>query len=162
MPSTSRRSLLASLGTVTVAGLAGCSLGRNDRPPAGGLQFVNDHDLPHAVSMRVTGVGTEPGDGPSEVRGDPVVPQPQRQLSASTVVQPGETQTYETIFTEEVVYGVEFTLDGELPEDNAGQITFTPAPDDGERGYFLGGKVYQSGEFSWVVSSTGNPGPFDQ
>lgn len=162
MPSISRRSLLASLGTASIAGLAGCNLDRNDRPSAGSLRFVNEHDLPHAVSMRVTDVGTELGDGPGTVQGDPVVPESQRQLSASTVVHPGETQTYETIFTEEVVYGVEFTLDGELPENNAGQIPFHPAPEDGERGTFLGGKIYQSGEFPWVISSTRNPGPFDQ
>ena len=162
MPSSRRRSFLASLGTVTVASIAGCSRNGTDEPPAGSLQFENESDLPHAVSMRVMGVGTEPGDGPSEVEGDAPVPQPQRQLTASTVVQPGEKRTYETIFTEDVWYGVEFRLDGDVPGNNAGLVRFNPAPSDDERGSVLGGVVFKSGEFSWMVSSTDNPGPFDR
>ena len=111
--------------------------------------------------MRVTGVGTEPGDGPSEVTGDVVVPRPQRELSATTVVDPGETQVYERIFTEAVWYGVAFIIDGELPEDEAGQVQFYPAPTDGERGSVLGARIDGAGKLSWVVSSTGNPGMFD-
>lgn len=160
MPSISRRSLLASLGTIGLASLAGCSLQGDNRPPAGSLQFVNEHDLPHAISMRVTGVGAEPGDRPGAVDGEVAVPQAQRRLSAATVVQPDETQTYETIFTEDVWYGVKFTVDGEQPDDNTGVVTFNPAPDESDRRSLLRGKVYQSGEFSWEASSTENLGPF--
>ena len=164
MPSTTRRALLAALGTAGGAGLAGCSglgTGGTDDPPAGSLRFENDHDLPHAVSMRVTGVGTEPGDGPSEVTGEPIVPNTQRELSATTVVEPGETQVYEGIFAEAVWYGVAFTLDGDPPEDEAGHVQFYPAPTDGERGAILGARIDRAGKLSWVVSSTGNPGRFD-
>ena len=161
MPSINRRSLLASVGTVAAAGLAGCGLRGNVGPPAGSLQFVNEHAVPHAISMRVVGVGAEPGHGPDEVEGDVLVPPSQRTLTASTTVQPGETQTYESVFTEDAWYGVEFTLDGIRPADNAGQVKFNPAPTGGETGSVLVGKVYASGEFSWVVSATEDPGSFD-
>lgn len=157
MPSTSRRSVLASLGIVA---LAGCGFRSDGGPPAGSLRFVNEHELPHAISMQVTGVGATPGHGPSDVQGTVTVPPAQRDLSASTVVRPGETQTYEAIFTEAAWYGVAFHLDGQLPADNAGEVKYYPAPRDDERGHVLVGKVYRSGEFSWVVSATENPGPF--
>lgn len=160
MPSLSRRSFLATLGTATVASLAGCGFGESDLP-AGSLQFVNNHDLPHRIGMRVTGVGTEPGDGPNEVTGDPVVTQSQRELTASTTIQPGDTQTYEEIFTYDVWYGIEFTIDGERPGDNGGLARFNPAPTDDERGSILGGTAHEGGDFGWVVSGTDNPGAFE-
>jgi len=162
MPSATRRSILASLGTAGLTVLAGCGFNEADEPSAGSLQFVNEHELPHAVSMRVTGVGSTPGDGPDEVEGDPIVPPGQRGLRASTVVRPTETQTYEGVFTEPVWYGVEFTVDGELPDDNAGQVKYYPAPRNDEPGSVLVGKVYESGEFSWIVRSTADPGAFSE
>lgn len=159
MPSTDRRSFVASLGTVATVGLAGCGLGGESEPPAGSLRIENNHDLPHGIRMRVTGVGSEPGDGPNEVEGDVVVPAPQRQLTAGTVVQPGETQTYETVFTEPVWYGVAFHVDDESP-GNAGKVKYNPAPTDGAQGSVLGGRVGQGGEFTWVVTATNDLGPF--
>ncbi|MFB6087937.1 MAG: hypothetical protein ABEJ85_05395 [Haloarculaceae archaeon] len=161
MPSTTRRSVLASLGAVAVGSIAGCNAVGSADPPAGSLRFVNDHDLPHAIRMEVTDVGDAPGDGPAAVTGDPIVPPAQRTLTASTVVDPGETQTYESVFTEPVWYAVQFTVDGREPENDAGITAFHPAPADGESGSTLTGKVYSSGEFSWVVGSTENPGPFE-
>jgi hypothetical protein len=120
MPSNSRRTFLAALGTATLTSFAGCGLSGDGDIPAGSLRFVNDRDLPHLIAMRVTGVGTRPGDGPNEVEGDPTVPQTQRELTASTVVQPGTTQAYEEIFTYDVWYGIEFTVDGNRPENDAG------------------------------------------
>lgn len=102
----------------------------SDDLPAESLQFVNDHDLPHSIAMRVTGVGTRPGDGPNEVETNPAVPRTQRELTASTVVQPGTTQTFEEVFTYDVWYGIEFTVDDDRPEDNAGLVWFNPAPTD--------------------------------
>ena len=165
MPSTTRRALLATLGSAGIAGLAGCrdlGLRGTDDPPAGSLRFECDHTVPHTVAMRVTGVGTAPGDGPSEVTGDPVVPRPQRELTASTVLEPGERQVYEGVFTEAVWYGVTFTLDGELPDHEAGQVQFYPAPTDGERGAVLGARIDRAGVLSWVISSSADPGPFDE
>lgn len=156
----SRRSFLATLGTASLTTLAGCGITGSEKPPAGSLRFTNDHTLPHAVSMTVTGIGSRPGDGPNEVEGDPAVPPAQRELAASTVVQPGNSQTFEEIFTYDVWYGVRFTLDGAAPENNAGLVKFHPAPSDDERGSFLSGKVYESGEFSWVVTTTSDSGSF--
>lgn len=158
MPSTDRRTVLASLGAVALGGVAGCASGA---PPAGSLRFVNEHTVPHSLSVRVTGVGAAPGDGPGEVRGDPIVPPAQRELSASTVVEPGERRTYEGAFTEPVWYAVRFTVDGDKPENGAGVVTWTPAPDDADGGNLLSGTVYPSGDFSWVISGTENPGPFE-
>jgi len=160
VPSTSRRTLLASLGSVAVGGLAGCASLRSDRPPAGSLRFENDHDLPHAITMRVTDVGSDPGNGPDAVVGDPVVTPAQRNLTASTTVEPGERRTYEGVFTEPVWYAVAFMVDGRAPANDAGVTAFHPAPSTDERGSFLSGSVYASGDFSWVVSSTGDDGPF--
>jgi hypothetical protein len=161
MPSSTRRSLLAAFGALTAGGVAGCSSVSNDDPPAGSLRFRNDHDLPHDVRIRVTGVGTAPGEEPGSVTGDPTVIPSQRELRASTVVDPGETETYENVFTAEVWYGVRFTVDGEDPEHDAGRTAFHPAPEGDDPGSYLSGRIYESGEFSWVVSTTGNPGPFE-
>ena len=157
-----RRAVLASFGSLAIGGFAGCSTGRSERPPAGSLRFANDDDVPHSLTVRVTDVGSSPGDGPGTVEGDPTAPPAQRNLSASTTVQPDSRRTYEGVFTEPVWYAVRFTLDGRPPEDDAEVTSFHPAPSDGEPGAFLTGKVYASGEFSWVVSSTENAGPFDR
>lgn len=121
---------------------------------------MNEHSVPHAISMQVTGVGSSPGNGPGEVQGDPIVPPTQRKLSASTVVKPGETQTYEGVFTEPVWYAVQFTLDGEEPTNTSGIVVWSPASVDGGSWEFLTGKVHESSEFSWVVSTTEDSGPF--
>ena len=112
--------------------------------------------------MRVTDVGTAPSDRLDQVQGDPPVSQQQRQLSASTVTQPTETQTYKAVFTEHVYYGVEFTLDKKPFAAAAGKTAFNPTPSDTNPGEFITGKVYVAGEFSWVVCSTESSGPFEQ
>lgn len=122
---------------------------------------MNEHTVPHAVTMRVTDVGSEPGDDPGTVRGTPVVPPAQRDLTASTTVEPDERKTYERAFTEDVWYAVRFTVDGTEPKSD-GVTTFHPAPSEGDAGTILSGEVDRSGAFSWVVSSTGDPGPFER
>jgi len=161
MPSPTRRSLLTALGTVTVGSLAGCTELFDDSPPAGSLRFENSHTLPHSIRFEVTGVGDEPGEGPGDVTGDVIAPPTQRNLTASTTVSPGDTETYESIFTEPVWYGVQFRLDGDVPENNAGTTVFNPADADGGSWEILTGRVYDSGEFSWVISTTDNAGRFD-
>lgn len=160
MPSTSRRAVLAGVATGTLGGLAGCAAGDTDDPPAGSLRFVNDHDLPHEILFRVTSVGREPGDAPGSTRGEVTVRPAQRSLAATETVAPGAQHTYEEVFTEPVYYGVAFTVDGRAPENDGGRIAFHPAPPDQDRARYLSGRVYESGEFSWVVSSTDDPGRF--
>lgn len=160
MPSLSRRSLLASIGAATAGGLSGCASLSDRSAPAGSLRFVNAHELPHSIRVEVTGVGADPGEGPGAVTGDVIVPPAQRELTASTVVAPGERETYESVFTESAWYGIQFELDGELPENDAGATVFNPAADGEWR--ILVGRIYESGELSWVVSSTDNPGNFDR
>ncbi|WP_254824061.1 hypothetical protein [Haloglomus halophilum] len=163
-PSTSRRRFLAALGTTATATLAGCSAltGSGDDPPAGSLRFENRHSVPHSIRVEVAGVGTAPGDGQGEVQGepDPPVRESQRTLTATGAVDPEETALYERVFTAPVWYAVRFRLDGKRLEDGAGTVAFGPAPGDDERGSFLGAEVSETGEFTWVVTSTGNPGPF--
>lgn len=161
MPSLDRRTLLAALGTATAGSLSGCAALTEQSPPAGSLQFENEHDLPHSIRIEVTGVGAEPGEGPGEVTSDVTAPPMQRNLTASTTVSPSDNETYESVFTESAWYGVQFELDGEIPEDNAGTTVFNPSDADGGSWEILSGKVYESGEFSWTVSTTDNPGRFD-
>ena len=161
MVAMNRRAVLATMGTVALGGVAGCSSFTSDGPPAGSLQFVNEHSVPHAISVRVTDVGSSTGDDPREVEGDPIVPSTQRELTASTVVEPGESQTYEGAFTEPVWYAVRFTVDGSEPEDDTGVVAWTPAPPDDDRGNVLSGNVTPSGGFTWVITRTENRGRFD-
>jgi hypothetical protein len=161
MPSPDRRTVLASLGTALAGGLAGCGSVGGDSPSAGSLRFQNDHDLPHSIRIEVTGVGTEPGDDPGSVTGTVTAPPAQRGLTATTTIGPGESETYESVFTERAWYGVRFTLDGDDPENDAGRTAFNPAPAGEEAWRFLGGRVFESGDFSWGISSTENPGTFD-
>lgn len=156
-----RRALLTSFSVLGVSSLAGCSNLQNDDIPAGSLQFENQDNLPHIIGISVVDVGTEAetdSDGYS-VSGDVTVPPQQRELTASSSVTPGETQTFRNIFTESVYYLVEFTLDGNLPE-TGGRVPFNPSPSDREYDNVLGGVVYAPGEFSWEVSSTDNTGRF--
>lgn len=162
MPSSSRRSVLGALGTAVLGSLAGCSVLGPDRPPAGSLRFRNDGDLPHVISVRVTGVGAEPGEEAGAVTGDVTVPPAQRSLGASAAVEPGERQTYRAVFTEPVWYGVQFTLDGDAPENDTGTVAFNPVPPDADSGRFLVGRIGADGDFSWTISSTNDTGPFDR
>jgi hypothetical protein len=161
VPSTRRRAFLASLGSAAAFGLAGCSRLRSGEPPAGSLRFENDHDLPHAITVAVTDVGTDTGDDPGAVTGDPVVPPAQRSLTASASLDSGGSETYERVFTEPVWYVVEFTVDGRPPREDARATVYHPVPPGEETGRTLTGRVYKSGEFSWVVSGTENRGGFD-
>ncbi|WP_440992268.1 hypothetical protein [Haloarchaeobius baliensis] len=158
-----RRSLLTSLGTLGVTGVAGCSGLLDEDVPAGSLRFENRDSLPHVIGMSVVDVGSdsETGSDGYDVTGEVTVRPGQRELTASQSVAPGETRTFRDVFTESVYYLVEFTLDGEHPEDG-GTIPFNPSPPDREYDNVLGGVVYASGEFSWQVSSTDNPGRFER
>lgn len=160
MPSMNRRDVLASTGIIALGGLAGCSSYRTESTPAGSLRFANQDEVPHSISIRVTDVGSSKGDDPTEVEGDPIVPATQRELTASTVVEPGESKTYEEVFTEPVWYAVRFSVDGRVPNDDLGAVAWTPTPSGVDRGNVLSGEVYRSGEFSWVVSRTEDLGRF--
>ncbi|MEE6209785.1 hypothetical protein U3A55_06435 [Salarchaeum sp. III] len=162
MPSPTRRTYLATAGAALAGGLAGCTEFTNgdDDVPAGSLQFVNEHDVPHEIQLRVVDVGTAV-EGAHDVTGEPTVPPSQRQLTASTVVEPGETETYDGVFIEAAWYEVRFTVDDEQPENDAGHTAFNPAPNDDDRASYLTGRVYPGGDFSWVVSATDDSGSFD-
>lgn len=159
VPSTDRRTVLAAVGTAVGGGLAGCSTFSGGDAPAGSLRLDNRDDLPHLIGVRVTGVGERPGDDGSTA-GDVAVPPSQRELTASDTLSPGETETFPGVFTEPVWYAVEFAVDGEHPADGAGRTLYHPSPPDRDRGRVLGGTVYETGEFSWVVSATSDPGAF--
>jgi hypothetical protein len=113
--SPTRREVLLTMGGGASLGLAGCSSGgrTEERVPAGSLRFANEHDLPHAIGLRVTGVAPVDGDGPVEV------PDEQRTLSSTSALDPGETHLYRGVFTEPVRYDLAFTLDGRPPADSA-------------------------------------------
>lgn len=113
------------------------------------------------MRIEVTGVGADSGDGAGDVTGDVIVPSTQRAIVASTTVDPTDSEVYESVFTEPVWYGVQFVVDGEIPPDNRGTSTFNPAAADGGTWEILTGRVYDSGEFSWVVSTTDNAGRFE-
>lgn len=61
LPSTYRRSVLSSLGAIAFGGIAGRTSAELNDPPASSLRFNYDHDVPHSITMRVTGVGPSPG-----------------------------------------------------------------------------------------------------
>lgn len=155
-----RRSFLAAASTSVLMGIAGCSSWVERNTPAGSLRFVNDHRVPHSFTMRVTDVGTEPGTDAGAVTGEPIVAESQATLTAGTSVPPGEQVVYEDVFTESVWYAVEFLIDGQVPASKTGVTAFRPSPTDQADGKILGGTVSPSGEFSWTVSSTDNPGRF--
>jgi hypothetical protein len=161
MVALSRRTLLRTAAAGAIGSLAGCTDLLDRSPPAGSLRFENNDNLPHAIRVEVTDVGAEPGDGPGEVTGDATAPPTQRNLTAATTLEPGDSETYESVFTEPVWYGVQFTLDGDVPENDSGTTAFNPVETAGETWNVLGSEVYESGEFSWVISSTENSGRFD-
>ncbi|WP_181686320.1 hypothetical protein [Halorhabdus salina] len=82
-------------------------------------------------------------------------------MTAATTVTPGDSQTYDGIFTESAWYEIEFTLDGELLDKSLGTTRFNPAAVVGGSYEYLTGHVYESGEFSWEVRTTDTAGPFD-
>jgi hypothetical protein len=161
MPSTNRRTVLATLGTVSLGGLAGCSFRQSDEHPAGSLTFANKSDLPHSITMRVTDVGEEPGEQPYSVTGETTTRPAQRTLTASTTISPGARETYEGVFTEPVWYAIQFTADGQTPPDSSGRVVYSPAPDTDSTGRTLRGTIGSNGEFRWGISATENAGRFD-
>ena len=163
MPSLSRRSLLKAVGiTGTSISVAGCSeIGSTDSaedPPAGSLTFRNRHSVPHEIGLEVLDVGTEIGervDGHDTVTGTPDAVVPQRDLTATAVLEPGQTRTYESVFETEVWYDIRFTLDDEYPGEDLARTVFKPVrPNADTTGRMLTGRVLDGGEFSWSVSVT--------
>ncbi|WP_082238223.1 hypothetical protein [Halorubrum tebenquichense] len=166
MPSLRRRSFLKAVGIAgTGVSVAGCSEIRStespEDPPAGSLNFRNDHSVPHEISVEVLDMGTTIGervDGHDTVTGTPDVVVPQRDLTATAVVEPGEARTYEAVFESQVWYDVRFTLDDEYPGEDSARTVFKPVhPDADITGRTLEGRVSEGGEFSWAVSAIGNP-----
>ncbi|ELZ11639.1 hypothetical protein C479_07241 [Halovivax asiaticus JCM 14624] len=159
-----RRTVLASIGVLWTVGIGGCSqLRPGDSTgdlPAGTLQFENRDALPHTIGFSIGDVGTDvetTADG-HDVTGETAVPHQQRRMTAASSVAPGETQTFDEIFTEPAYYLVEFTLDGTPPDDTA-RAVYNPAPDGGYN--TLTGRVDSTGSFTWLVSATDDPGPVD-
>lgn len=111
--------------------------------------------------MRVTGVGTEPGESPYTVTGQTTAPPAQRTLTASTTLELGASETYPFVFTEPVWYAITFAVDGEPPADEAGRVVYSPVPDDEPIGRMLTGKVGSNGDFWWTISATENAGTFN-
>lgn len=111
--------------------------------------------------MRVTDVGTEPGEGPHSVSGQTTVPPAQRTLTASKTLEPGASETYPSVFTEPVWYAITFRVDGEPPANEAGRVVYSPVPDDEPDGRTLSGMIGRGGEFRWGISATENAGTFD-
>ncbi|WP_340102245.1 hypothetical protein [Salinibaculum salinum] len=168
MVSIPRRSFLKAVGIMgTSMSTAGCSrLGSTDSSeslPAGSLKFHNDDTVPHEVSVEVLNVGTSMGeriDGHDTVTGTPDVAVPQRDLTATAILEPGQTGTYESVFESRVLYDIRFTLDDMYPGEDLGRTVFHPNPSSNETtGQILGGNVSDGGELSWQISPTDNLGP---
>jgi len=168
MASTHRRSFLRVAGIIGVStSLAGCSgiglMDSSEDLPAGSLKFDNDHTVPHEISIEVLNVGTSKGerrDGHDTITGTPDTAVPQRNLTATTIVEPGQTQTYESVFESRVWYDVRFTLDDEYSGEDLGRTVFHPnSSSDETTGQILGGNVSDGGELSWQISTTDNLGP---
>ena len=166
MPSLRRRSFLKAVGIAgTSVSVAGCSEIRStessEDPPAGSLKLRNRHSVPHEISVEVLNVGTMIGervDGHDTVTGTPDVVVPQRDLTATAVVEPGETRIYEAVFESQVWYDVRFILDDEYPGEDSARTVFKPVRPNAETtGRILAGRVSEGGEFSWAVSAIGNP-----
>jgi hypothetical protein len=157
-----RRVVLAAVGAASLGSIAGCSFRQSDEPPTGSLRFVNDDEIvPHSITMRVTDVGTAPGEEPYSVTGRTTAPPAQRNLTASTTLEPGDSETYDSVFTESVWYAIEFLVDDQPPAEEAGHVVYSPVPDDEPIGRMLTGKVGSNGDFWWTISATENAGTFD-
>lgn len=154
-----RRTYLAALGTTVSGALAGCTARSGpDDPPAGSLRFSNAHTLPHAVRLRVTAVGSELDDR-NRPTGEVAAPPSQRDLSTTCNLSPGETATFPGVFTEPVWYDVAFTVDGQRPDESA-RVPFHPSPPGREYVNYLAAELPESGDFTWAVVTTDNPGSF--
>lgn len=166
MPSFRRRSVLKAVGITGMSvSLAGCSeIGSTDSstdPPAGSMTLRNRHSVPHEIAVEVLDVGTMIGervDGHDTVTGTPDIVVPQRDLTATAIVEPGEMRTYDAVFGSQVWYDVRFTLDDEYPGEDSARTVFKPVRPNAETtGRVLIGRVSEDGEFSWAVSAIGNP-----
>lgn len=167
MPSIRRRSALKTIGLLATSGfLAGCPLNDTtstpENPPAGSLEFWNDDSVPHELSVEVLDVGSRKGerlDGHQTVAGTPEVEAPQRNLTASAVVEPEQTRTYESVFQSPVWYDVRFTIDDKYPGEEFARTLFHPVPPSDETtGRTLAGYVSSDGRLSWRSSSTDDLG----
>ena len=156
----SRRAYLAAGGTTLAVALAGCGTADTQDPPAGSLRFENRHNLPHQISIAVTGAGAERGEERGTVTGEPEGLLGQPSFTATTVLDPETDRMYEDVFTAAVYYAVRHTVDGDVPEHSPARIAFNPAPPDRDRGSILGVEITQDGAFGWTILSTDNPGPF--
>lgn len=157
----SRRGVLGGLSTASVGCLAGCSALLENDPPAGSVQFTNDDDLPHTLSLWVTGVGSKK-EGIGEVEGKVDVPEEQRHQTLSAPLQPGEVNTYQSGFTEDVYYELNFRIDGHLPQTLGPKAreTFKPLTRKGTGGWYIWATVDSRGELSPGSASTSNEGTF--
>ena len=161
MVARSRHTLLAALGTAATGVLAGCASPFSDEPPAGSLRFVNDHELPHVLGMRVVDVGSSPRPPPELVTGPTTVSAVQREPSTARSLDPDEHDTYRGVFSEPVWYAVPVTVDGRPPR-NAERTAFHPVPPDREDANYLPVQVHDSGEGLWVISETDDSGAFER
>lgn len=166
MSSLSRRSFLKAAGiTATSISVAGCSgsdsTDSSERPPAGSVAYRNRHSVSHEIGLDVLDVGTMIGervDGHDTVTGTPDVVVPQRDLTATAVLEPGQRRTYESVFETAVWYDIRFTLDDEYPGEDSARTVFKPVrPNADTPGRMLDGRVSNGGEFSWAVSSINTP-----
>lgn len=140
-------------------------LSGSDEPPAGTLGFENRGVVPHEIRLEVLNVGTSYGervDGHDTVTGAPVSAIPDAGFTSTAVLEPGERDTYDSVFGSPVLYDVRFTLDGTYPGEDLGRVVFDPTwPDDSEgRGSILVGEISESDELMWVVEATDNLGTF--
>ncbi|GAA0645699.1 hypothetical protein [Salarchaeum japonicum] len=151
IPWCSRRRFLATVGVGLTGSVAGCTSGDDDYP-AGTLRFANNHDLPHSLSLRVTDVGARPTDMNRSVDGYASVPPSQRNITTATTLQPGDEQTYRSVFTEPAWYAIEFSLDGRVLDGSRGHLAFNPIPNEAsEETRYLTASVTNAGEFSWGI-----------
>jgi hypothetical protein len=157
-----RRAVLAAVATASLGSIAGCSLDQSDEPPTGSLRFVNnDETVPHSITIRVTDVGTALGDETYSVTGQTTVSPAQQDLTASATLEPGGSETYDSVFLEPVWYAIEFMVDDQPPVDEGGHVVYSPVPDDEPIGRMLTAKVGSNGDFWWSISATENAGTFD-
>ncbi|TKX83628.1 twin-arginine translocation signal domain-containing protein, partial [Halorubrum sp. SS5] len=161
MPSFSRRSLLKAVGvTGASVSVVGCSklgpTGSPQTPPAGSLLLRNRHSVPHEIALEVLDVGTAVTRRVEEhdtVTGTPDAAVPERDLTVTAVLEPGQTRTYESVFVSEVWYDIRFTLDGEYPGEDLARTVYKPVRRNAETaGRKLIGRVSDGGGFSWGVS----------
>jgi hypothetical protein len=162
---TRRRSFLRIVAAAVATGfLPGCfGSESSDGPPAGSLAFRNMDSVPHQIAVEVLDVGTELGprkNGHFTVTGTPDEPVFQKDLTSTTVAEPDEEQTYESVFQSAVHFDVRFTIDGEYPGEDRARTVFVPFQQGSENGNILVGQVDDCGGFGWVIEATDNLGTF--